>query len=334
MAQQQRPATIADVAHKAGVSQGTVSKALNGTGQLSDGTRARVDSAARELGYKARTPARSVLGARTYTVGIISTDPYGRFTMPLLSGAENALATDQISILLCETRGDAIREAHYVRTLIERRVDGIIVTGPSSDARPSLTRGLPVPVVYALGPSSDSRDHSVLSDDRAGAVRVIQHLVGRGKRSIAVIAGPRRHLANQHRVDSAAQAIELDTSARLVASMYGDWTESWGRDAAATLLAQNPEVDGIFCTNDQIARGVVEHLREVSIAVPAQIAVVGFDNWDVMVEASRPPLTSVDLNLAEVGRVAAMRLLEAVSGSRLEPGVEYVDCQLIERQSS
>jgi LacI family transcriptional regulator len=254
--------------------------------------------------------------------------------MPILTGAENALAAGQISILLCETRGDAIREAHYVRTLLERRVDGIIVTGRSSDARPSLVLDRHVPVVYALGPSNDSRDHSVIPDDRAGAARAIQHLVARGKRTIAIVAGPRRHLANQHRVDSAARTIQQDTTTQLITPLYGDWTESWGRDAAATLLLQNPEIDGIFCTNDQIARGVLEHLREASIPVPARIAVVGFDNWDVMVEASRPPLTSVDLNLGEVGRVAAVRLLEAVSGAVLEPGIEYVDCELIPRQST
>jgi LacI family transcriptional regulator len=327
-------ATIRDVAERAGVSQGTVSKVINGTGEISSATRRRVTAAAEELDYRARgLPTRSK-GTRSYTVGVLSTDPFGRFTMPILAGAEDALAAGEISILLCESRNDPIREAHYLRTLLSRRVDGIIVTGSSSDLRKSIGRDLRVPVVYALGPSDDPRDHSVTPDDRAGAVRAVQHLLARGRRSLAIVAGPRRHLANQHRVDAASMAATEAEGASLVAVLYGDWTEAWGRDAAALLLAQNPDVDGLFCTNDQIARGVLEHLRDVGVDVPGRISVVSVDNWDVMVEAARPPLTSVDLNLHEVGRVAASRLLSAVRGERLEAGTEYIDCNLVQRQST
>jgi LacI family transcriptional regulator len=333
MSEETRNATIADVASRAGVSQSTVSKVINGTGQLSPQTRRRVTEAARDLGYRARGLPSTSRGTRTYTVGVLSTDPYGRFTMPLLTGAEDALAAGEISILLCESRGDAIREAHYLRTLVGRRVDGIIVTGASNDVRTSIGRDLRLPIVYALGPSDDPRDFSVTPDDRGGAERAIQHLLARGRRSLAIIAGPRRHIANQHRVDAASTATD-DAGASLVSVLYGDWTEAWGRDAAALLLAQSPGVDGIFCTNDQIARGVLEHLREEGVDVPGRISVVGVDNWEVMTEASRPTLTSVDLNLHEVGRIAATRLLAAVAGESLPGGVEYVDCRLVPRQSS
>ncbi|WP_432842139.1 LacI family DNA-binding transcriptional regulator [Dactylosporangium sp. CA-092794] len=327
-------ATIAEVARRAGVSQSTVSKAINGTGQLSPETRRRVTQAARELGYQARGLPSTSRGTRTYTVGVLSTDPYGRFTMPILTGAEHALAAGEISMLLCASLGDPIREAHYLRTLVGRRVDGIIVTGASSDARAPVERDLHVPIVYALGASADPRDHSVVPDDRGGARRAIQHLIARGRRSIAVVAGPSRHLANQHRVDTALAAISEAEGVSAASVLYGDWTEAWGRDAAAILLAQFPEVDAVFCTNDQIARGVLDHLREADIDVPGRVGVVGVDNWDVIVDASRPALTSVDLNLHEVGRVAATRLLAAVGGEALPGGIEYVDCHLVARQSS
>jgi LacI family transcriptional regulator len=326
-------ATIGDVAKLAGVSQSTVSKVINGTGQISADTRQVVTAAARELGYRARGLPSTSKSARSYTVGVLSTDPFGRFTMPILTGAEDALAAGEISILLCESRSDPIREAHYLRTLLSRRVDGIIVTGASSDARKSLGRDLRVPIVYALGPSDDPRDYSVTPDDRAGATRAVQHLLARGRRSLAIVAGPRRHLANQHRVDAASTAA-AEAGASLVSVLYGDWSEPWGRDAAALLAGQSPGVDGIFCTNDQIARGVLEHLRDANVDVPGRISVVGVDNWEVMAEASRPTLTSIDLNLHEVGRVAAMRLLGAVAGEKLPAGVEFVDCQLVPRQSS
>ncbi len=298
-------ATIAQVAALAGVSQSTVSKAVNGSGQLSPETRRRVAQAARELGYRPRGLPTARREARSFTVGLLSTDPYGRFTMPILAGAEAALAAGEISMLLCASLGDPIREAHYLRTLLQRRVDGIIVTGASSDTRPSVERDLRVPIVYALGASSDPRDHSVVPDDRAGARRAIQHLIGGGRRAIAIVAGPSRHLANQHRVDAAIGATSEADGVSMVSVLYGEWTEAWGRDAAGILLAQSPEVDAIFCCSDQIARGVLDRLREVDVDVPGRVAVVGVDNWDVMVHAARPELTSIDLNLHEVGRIAA-----------------------------
>jgi LacI family transcriptional regulator len=334
MANTRATATIGDVAARAGVSQSTVSKVINGTGQISAETRRRVTEAARDLGYRARGLPSTSRSTRSYTVGVLSTDPFGRFTMPILAGAEDALAAGEISILLCESRGDPIREAHYLRTLLSRRVDGIIVTGASSDVRKSIGRDLRVPVVYALGPSDDPRDLSVTPDDRGGAERAVQHLLARGRRSLAIVAGPRRHVANQHRVDAASMAATGADGASLVSVLYGDWTEAWGRDAAALLLAQTPDVDGIFCANDQIARGVLEHLRDAGAEVPGRIAVVGVDNWEIIAEASRPTLTSVDLNLHEVGRVAATRLLAAVGGDRLAGGIEYVDCHLVPRQST
>jgi LacI family transcriptional regulator, galactose operon repressor len=121
--------TVNDVAVRAGVSPGTVSKALNGRGQLRAETRQRVVAAAEELGFHVNMLARNLLEGRTYTVGVLTTDSFGRFTIPVMFGAEDALGEGQVSALLCDGRGDPIREQHYVRTLLSRKVDGIIITG-------------------------------------------------------------------------------------------------------------------------------------------------------------------------------------------------------------
>ena len=104
--------TVSDVAQRAGVSPGTVSKALNGRGQLRAATRQKVVGAAEELGFHANMLARSLLEGRTYTVGVLTTDSFGRFTIPVMLGAEDALGAGQISVLLCDGRGDRIREQH------------------------------------------------------------------------------------------------------------------------------------------------------------------------------------------------------------------------------
>ena len=128
-ARQRAVPTVADVAARAGVSVGTVSKAMNGRGQLRDATRERVLAAAKELGFQPNALARGLLEGRTYTVGVLTTESFGRFTIPIMLGVEDALGAGEMTTLLCDGRDDPLREQHYVRTLLGRRVDGIVVTG-------------------------------------------------------------------------------------------------------------------------------------------------------------------------------------------------------------
>src|SRR5439155_22407846 len=117
-----------------------------------------------QLGFKPNARARGLPTGRRYTVGLITTDSFGRFTIPIMLGAEDALGAGQISVFLCDGRGDPIREQHYIRTLMARRVDGIIVTGRRIDPRPPISTRLSVPVVYAMTQSSDPADCSLIPD--------------------------------------------------------------------------------------------------------------------------------------------------------------------------
>lgn len=327
--------TVTDVARQAGVSPGTVSKALNGRGQLRAETRKRVVQAAEELGFNVNLLARSLIEGRTYTVGVITTDSFGRFTIPVMLGAEDTLGAGQMSVLLCDGRGDRIREQHYLRTLLARRVDGIIVTGRSSDPRPSLGHDLPVPVVYALTQSEDPADLSFIPDDRQGAELAVRHLLSTGRRHVAHVTGPERHLATQHRLDG-ARAVLDGAGADFVTggALVGEWTERWGREAVSVLVRAGASFDAVFCGSDQIARGVLDALREIGLRVPEDVGVVGVDNWEVMAETARPPLTTVDLELGELGRVAATELLRTIDGVALERGVRALPCRLVTRQST
>ena len=329
-----RSITVSDVARLAGVTPGTVSKALSGQGQLRKETRDRVTAAARELGYQPNHLAKSLLTGRSYVVGVLTTDSIGRFTIPLLTGAEDVLGAGQMSMMLCESRGDAVRERHYLQTLLSRRVDGIIVTGRSSDERPSIGRDLPIPVVYALSRSSDPADISVLHDDRKGAAEGINHLLETGRRRIAIASGPQRHSATEHRRAGAEEALARAGLTPVELPSGGAWSEEWGREIAQYIARRDPPVDGVLCMNDQIARGVADGLRELGIGVPDQVGVVGMDNWDVMVESSRPPLTSVDLELPRLGRLAATLLLSLIEGETVEPGVRLVSTSLVMRRST
>ncbi|MGW7046543.1 LacI family DNA-binding transcriptional regulator [Streptomyces avermitilis] len=328
------PARLADVAALAGVSVGTASKALNGSGRMRPETRQRVLDAVETLGFRPNQHAQSLHTGRSWTVGLMTTDGIGRFSTPVLLGAEDALGMGKISVLLCDTRGDALREQHHLHNLMSRRVDGIIVTGRRTDSRPPLAGVEAVPVVYALSPSADPADTSVVSDDGGGARLAVEHLLATGHTRIAHVTGPEHHAAARDRARHALEHLERSSLGLATGRVhFGEWSEAWGRRAADAVLRTAPDTDAFFCGNDQIARGVADALRERGVHVPGDVAVVGYDNWDTMALASRPPLTTIDMNLAEIGRIAALRLLEAIDSDPM-PGVHTVACRLVVRESS
>src|ERR1700712_3192071 len=143
-----RHVTISDVARAAGVAPGTVSKALNGSGHLKPETRTRLNELADSMGFVRNELARSLLSGRSYTVGLISTDSFSRFAGPVALGAEGTPGAGGVSVFMSDGQGDRVREQHYVRTLLARRVDGFIVTGRRHEARLPIADDLPVPVVY------------------------------------------------------------------------------------------------------------------------------------------------------------------------------------------
>lgn len=327
-----RPVTITEVAELAGVSVGTVSKALNGRGSLRAETRDRVRSAAEQLGFQPNKAAVTLSSGRTYTVGMITTDTIGRFSIPLLMGAEDALGAGQMSVFLCDARDDSIREQYYLKTLLSRRVDGIIVTGRRTQARPPVAVDLPVPVVYAFISSTDPRDCSVVPDEAGGAHKAIDHLLGTGRRRIAHITGPEHHHSAAVRAAAAAERLADAGLVLTGAPLFGEWSEAWGRQATKILLGTD-DVDAIFCGSDQVARGVAEALRASGRRVPEDVALIGFDNWDVMTLACQPPLTSVDMQLEALGRAAADLLLSAINGEPA-PGRHTQPCRLVIRDST
>ncbi|HTO28640.1 MAG TPA: LacI family DNA-binding transcriptional regulator [Devosia sp.] len=329
-------ATIRDVAQRAGVSIGTASKALNDNGRLKTETRERVIAAAQELGFRPNSLAQSLHRTRSMTVGVLSTDSFGRFAFPIIEALEERLAEHGIAIFMCNATDDPAREKQHLDQLLGKRIDGLLVTGRRMDKRPPVAvPGQSMPVIYVFSQADDPEALCLLPDDHGGAMLAVRHLASIGRKRIAHVTGPEtfeavtlRHRGYRDAL-AAAGLQEIDGYYR-----NGKWSEAWGREAVASLFDDKAETpDALFCGNDQIARGVTDALRERGIAVPDQVAVVGFDNWDVMTLAARPPLSSVDMNLRELGQVAGERLIAMIAGERLK-GVERLPCSLVVRQSS
>jgi LacI family transcriptional regulator len=326
---------LRDVARLAGVSIGTASKALNANGRLSVETRARVLSVAKALEYRPNDLAQSLHRARSMTVGILSNDSFGRFTFPIVEALERGLSDEGIAIFMCSATDDPSRERRHIDQLLGKRVDGLVVTSRRADRREPIepaVRGLPV--VYVFSRVEDPNALCLLPDDEGGAVLAVRHLAVLGRRRIAHVTGPERFEAVRLRAAGYRAAL-AEAGLEALPGDYrpGNWSEAWGREAVQDLFS-GPRAgpDALFCGNDQIARGAIDALREMGRSVPSDVAVVGFDNWDVMTKAARPPLTSVDMNLDALGREAGACLIEMIAGRAIS-GVRRLPCSLIVRDS-
>jgi LacI family transcriptional regulator len=329
-----QPITIRDVARLANVSVGTVSKALNHSGVLRQETRDRVIALAREIGFRPNDLAQSLHRGKTFTVGLISNDSFGRFTMPIMEGLEECLADQRIGVFMANATDDPAREAQHVEQLLSKRVDGIVVTARRADQRAPLTvKTGGVPVIYVFSRVDDPEACALLPDDEGGAMLAVQHLARLGRKRIAHVSGPERFEAVRLRHAGYRKALAAAGLAAHETFLSGAWSEGWGREAVARLFRKERGApDALFCGNDQIARGAADALREMGVAVPDKVAIVGFDNWEIMAAATRPALTSVDLNLKDLGREAGVRLMEMIGGARLK-GVYRLPCTLVVRDS-
>jgi LacI family transcriptional regulator len=329
---QTRDVTITQVARAAGVSISTVSKALNGTGTIGEATRSRVLEVARALDFRPNSLARSLHTGLSKTVGLISNDNFGRFTMPILEGLEAELQSDGVAVFMCNATDDPELERRHVESLLAKRVDGLIVTARRSDHRPTMDlKPMRIPVIYVFAQPEDTEALVLVPDDQGGALLATEHLLRLGRKRILHITGPARFEAVRLRLAGYRAALAQAGRGEGLC-LNGSWSEEWGREAVARLLAKGARPDGLVCGNDQIARGAADALREAGLSVPTDVAVIGFDNWSVMTEASRPPLTSVDMNLTELGREAARRLMRMIDGET-QGGVVRRPCSLVMRGS-
>jgi len=329
--------TIRDVAKAAGVSTATVSKVMNATGRVSEGTRETVLKAAKSLDFRPNAMARALQSRRSYSAGLLTDDTYGRFSLPLMAGVTEGLIGKGMSVFLCGIDGPPELGGSHLDRLLQNRVDGLIISGRRVDRLPDIDlSGAKLPIVYALsrGPVGGV---TLAPDEEHGASLAVTHLLDIGRRRIAHVTGPRRYQLVEERArawrDTLAAA-DLLTDAE---PLFGDWSELWGHAAIGHLfdgMGRSDRPDAIFCGSDQIGRGVIDALRERGISVPDDVAVIGFDNWRVMAEQTRPPLSSIDMNLTVLGLEVGLALSRLIAGERQDQGLIRLPCTLVPRAST
>ncbi|MFU8853068.1 LacI family DNA-binding transcriptional regulator [Micromonospora sp. SL1-18] len=307
-----RSVRLSDIAAIAGVSLSTASKALNGGDRISEETRARVREVAERLDFQPNALARSFALGRSRTIGILTYRAASTFAGPVLIGAVLQLGElQQASLVFDEDLLVPRQMTDSIRALQARRIDGLLVVGDGHErVSPSVTHHFGVPVTYAFA-ASDHREDAVYLPDNEGAGRLAtRHLVDGGHTRIAHITGDRDSIAVRLRERGMRTELEVAGLKQAGETRHGSWSHDWGAEAMSELLDSGAEVDAIFCGNDHIGLGVLEVCAARGLRVPADIAVVGVDNWEgIVLDQGIRRLTTVDLELQRLGRLAAADVL-------------------------
>lgn len=299
--------TIKDVAREANVSVASVSRALNGNSSVTEDTRRRIVSIASRLRYMPHGAARSLITRRTNTVGALLPDLYGEFFSELIRGIDLAARSRGLHLLVSSSHGDANEAAAALRAM-QGRVDGLLVMSPHVDAG-FLHENLPdsLPVVLMNSDVENTRYSTLNVDNYGGAFAITQHMIKRGHRHVALIAGPDNNFDAQQRDKGYRAAMAKSAPGVRFHVIAGDFTEESGYRAGQELLAENPRPTAVFAANDMMAVGCLYAFTEAGVRVPEDIALAGFDDIPIA-RYMTPPLTTVRVRIADLGRSALERL--------------------------
>jgi LacI family transcriptional regulator len=327
--------TIYEVARKAGVSTATVSRALNGSGPLSPATRAAVDAAVRELGYRPNKVARSLVTRSTQTLALMLPDITNPFYPGLVAGVQEAARRRGHLVLLCTADGDPDGEAAYLDLLRERLVDGALVDGLAlrGERLAAMVRaGFPI---VSLDRELDAPGIPLVQADHHGGARLATaHLLGLGHRRIAHVTGADGLGITAARLAGYREALTaggVKPRKRLVAA--GDFTEAGGAAAVGRLLDSGERFTAVFAANDLSAVGALRALRERGLRVPRDVSVVGFDDL-ALCEWVAPALTTVRQPAGGIGVRATEVLLDLIAGGEAPPAPVVLPTELVERAST
>ncbi len=303
--------TISDVARAAGVSAQTVSRTLNGKGEISPGTRRLVLDVIDRLGYRPSSIARSLATNRTLTLGLVVPDIANPFFPEVARGIEDAAWEAGYGVMLCNTLESLPREEAAIRSLEEKRVDGIIVCSARLPDEKLFELLRPHRAVVTINRNIPEHIGGMVAiDDASGSAAAVKHLLSGGRRAIGFLAGPATSYSGRRRGEGIAQALaeaglppaEAEQCAPDVAGGYA---------AAMRTLNSNTNIDSLICYNDLVAVGALQACAELGRAVPNDIAVIGFDDT-LLAALVRPSLTTLRVSKYDLGTDAARMLLQRI----------------------
>ncbi len=329
-----KPATIQDVAAKAGVSKTTVSHVINATRFVRPATRQKVLQAVEETGYRPSSVARSLTTKRTQTIGVIVSDITNVFFGEILRGIEEIAREANYSFVVCNTDEILEREEQYIDILIRQRVDGIIAAA-ASDRWDALMRAkaLHVPIILLDRRYGEVDFPFVGVKNQEGACLGASHLVEAGYTRIGILSGFQRLSTMRDRLAGFLSVMEAN-GIRVPKEWIVDSPLSIeaGYEAARQILSPSTRPQALFINNNLLSLGTLLALHDLKLRCPEDVALVGFDDhpWAAV---SNPPLTVVRQPVRRLGREAAALLMEYIQNDGDDHQVIELDCDLVFRQS-
>lgn len=327
-------ATIRDVARAAGVSTATVSRVFNGSTRVDGDTAARVWRAAADLDYWPNSAARSLTTSRSQALGVLLPDLHGEFFSEVIRGIDQVARQEKSQVLISSSHAEADELIAAARSMLGR-IDGLIVMAPDEatfGAVATLAGRFPIVVMNPLRPLDCCATVSIASYE--GARAAVEHLIGLGHRRIGIVCGPEGNVDAEERLRGHRDALR-NAGLPVLPAMEapGDFSEASGYRAGALLLGLEPPPSAVFAANDCMATGLMSALGDAGVAVPREMAIVGFDDIAIA-RYLNPPLTTVHVDLHELGRQAARLLLAAARPPRPEgPTHVTLPARLVLRQS-
>lgn len=323
-----RPATLADVAAAAGVSMMTVSRVVNGSARVSDGTRERVQAVMVELGYIPNQLARSLVVRRLGLIALVVADITHPWFTELAHAVELAAAGSSYTTIFGNTDGEPAAELAYLEKLSALRVDGVILA-PAASSAPGIDlliqRGIPF-VTIDRRLAELACDH-VQGESVKSARELVDHLIGHGRKRIAVISGPAEVSTATDRVAGWRLAMrKAGLPAPRVLVRHTAFTREAAREVALELLARPDRPDGVFAANAFMAFGVLDAAAELGLQVPEDLGLVTFDAIER--DAVEPFLTCAQQPARLIGRTALDLLLARLEGDAGEPRTVVLDGEI------
>lgn len=327
-------ATIKDVAALAGISYTTVSHVVNKTRPVSEEARLKVEAAIKSLDYVPSAVARSLKAKTTATIGLLVPNSLNPYFAELARGIEDYCERNGYCVILCNSDDNPDKQRSYLRVLLEKRIDGLIVASAGGDS--GLAQGLAgvrTPMVIVDRGLEGLDADMVRIDHEYGAYLATRHLLELGHRDIATIGGPAHTSVAQMRLAGYCRALqEAGVEVPKERMLESDFTSTGGYSAATILLEKNPP-SAIFAGNDMIGIGVLRAAAERNVRVPSELSVIGFDD----IQMSRyvyPALTTVGQSILQLGEMAAEVLLRRIATPELATDQRIVRPSIVMREST
>ncbi len=328
-----RAVTIHDVARGAGVSVSTVSRVLNGKGDVAFETNEKVQRIVKELGYASSLAARGMRSRSTNVIGLIMPDVASPYSLEVLRGVNRGIAQLDYHLIVYTTgdirkHGTAEQEQQYVRLLNGSITDGVVVVTPAAT---DFSTDAPLVVIDPNNQSPDGP--AIVCSNRAGALTAMAYLTGLGHRRIGHITGRLDLVSACDRLEGykdGLAAAGLPLAEDLI--KIGDYTTEIAEVCTRKLLALKDPPTAIFAANDMSAKGVYQAAQAAGVRIPQDLSVVGFDNLPESAFLN-PPLTTVNQSVLEMGSLAIEIVVRLLKGERPEKNLVTVPTHLLIRAS-